>query len=85
MVDTLLAGNSGALPIHLRIRDVYGRTIEMPQLAHILKANCCKSVGSNIASVFGLMVHSHLGFIRRELLRALFSPCNCKNGYITHY
>ena len=32
-----------------------------------------------------VMVHSHLRFIRRELLRELFSPRNRKNGYITHY
>ena len=32
-----------------------------------------------------LRAHSYLRFIRRELLRELFSPPSHKNGYTTHY
>ena len=49
---------------------------------------CTDTVHAPDVSVFFcwviFRVHSHLRFVRYELLRELFSPYNCKNGYTTH-
>ena len=49
---------SGLVSREAKYKDIYGRTAEIPQCAHIFKANCCLKV-----------YNAHLNLIHTKRLR----------------